>query len=103
MKLEIIKSTAVAFGMLLIVALVSGVFSKFRLLRNPINSVATILYMLNWVELVTITYFALNIPTALLELTLAGYLIWGCFRPASFSTPQTRLNNTNVRVYMNNT
>ncbi len=37
--------------------------------------VATILFMLNQIQLVTIAYFALNMPTALFELSLAGYLI----------------------------
>lgn len=45
--------------------------------------VATLLYMLNQIELVSVTYFALNMPTALLDITLAIYLIARGFRPAA--------------------
>jgi len=47
--------------------------------------VATILFMLNQIQLVTITYFALNIPTALFELSLASYLIVKGFHQAAKS------------------
>lgn len=45
--------------------------------------VATILYMLDQIQLVTIAYFALNMPSALLEITLAVYLIARGFRQTS--------------------
>lgn len=49
--------------------------SLWGLTATTLTLAATILYMLDLIQLVTITYFALNIPTALLELVLAGYLI----------------------------
>jgi hypothetical protein len=62
--------------------------SIWGLIATALTLVATILYMLDWIQLVSITYFALNIPTVLLELVLAGYLITKGFRPASLSLSQ---------------
>lgn len=63
--------------------------SKWGLIATALTLAATVLYMLNLIHLVTITYFALNIPTALLELILAGYLIIRGFSRTSFSLPQS--------------
>jgi len=54
--------------------------SLWGLIAVVLTLLATILYMLGQIELVTVTYFALNIPTALLEITLAIYLIARGFR-----------------------
>lgn len=53
------------------------------LIATALTLVATILYMLDQIEIVTIAYFGLNIPMALLELALAVYLITRGFRPLS--------------------
>ncbi|NJN17086.1 MAG: DUF4386 domain-containing protein [Oscillochloris sp.] len=45
------------------------------LVGTALTLVATILYMLDQIQIVTVAYFALNAPTALLEVTLAVYLI----------------------------
>jgi len=50
--------------------------------------VATLLYMLDQIQLVTVTYFALNAPTALFEVTLAVYLIARGFRQISPSSSE---------------
>ena len=63
--------------------------SIWGLIATTSTLVATVLYMLDRIQLVTITYFALNIPTALLELILAGYLITRGFRSVSFSSPRS--------------
>lgn len=57
--------------------------SLWGLTATTLTLAATILYMLDLIQLITITYFALNIPTALLELVLAGYLIIKGFCPVS--------------------
>jgi hypothetical protein len=62
--------------------------SIWGLLATGLTLAATILYMLDWIELVSIPYFALNIPTALLELVLAVYLITHGFRSASLLLPR---------------
>ncbi len=53
---------------------------------------ATFLYMLDQIQLVTIIYFAMNVPTALLEIVLAVYLIaWG-FRQVPTSLARSSQN-----------
>lgn len=66
--------------------------SIWGLIATSLTLVATVLYMLDWTQLVTITYFALNVPTALLELILAGYLIVKGFCPASLPIPEGKNN-----------
>jgi hypothetical protein len=66
------------------------------LVGTALTLVATILYMLDQIQIVTITYFALNVPTALFEITLALYLIARGFRQISPSwTPSP--NNRSSR------
>jgi hypothetical protein len=58
---------------------------------TALTLVATILYMLDQIQIVTVAYFALNAPTALLEITLAIYLITRGFHhrePAPQSSAQ---------------
>ncbi len=53
---------------------------------------ATLLYMLDQIQLVTIIYFAMNVPTALLEIVLAIYLLaWG-FRQVPTSLTRSQGN-----------
>jgi len=54
--------------------------SIWGLVGVALTLVATILYMLDQIQLVTIAYFALNMPTAFFEITLAVYLIARGFR-----------------------
>lgn len=49
--------------------------SIWGLIAVVLTLVATILLMLDQIEIVTMVYFALNMPTALFEITLAIYLI----------------------------
>lgn len=50
---------------------------------------ATTLYMLDQVELLSVTYLTLNVPTALLEVVLALYLITRGFREGSLEAIPT--------------
>lgn len=67
--------------------------SIWGLVGTALTLVATILYMLDQIQIVTITYFALNVPTALFEITLALYLIARGFRqipPSWTPSPNNR-------------
>lgn len=57
--------------------------SIWGLVGTALTLVATILYMLDQIQIVTITYVGLNVPTALFEVTLALYLIARGFRQTS--------------------
>lgn len=57
--------------------------SIWGLVGTALTLVATILYMLDQIQIVTITYIGLVSPTALFELTLAVYLIARGFRQTS--------------------
>ncbi len=57
--------------------------SYWGLAAMALTLVATLLYMLKQIEMVSVTYFALNMPTALFEITLAIYLIARGFRTVS--------------------
>lgn len=62
--------------------------SVWGLLSTALTLGATILYMLDRIQIVTIAYLALNVPSALLEITLAIYLTTQAFRQTStLSTP----------------
>lgn len=54
--------------------------SVWGLAGTALTLTATILYMLGQIQLVTITYLTLNMPTALLDITLSVYLITRGFR-----------------------
>lgn len=51
--------------------------------------VATLLFMLDRVPLISFTYFALNVPTALLEVVLAIFLMLKGFAPSVTNTEPT--------------
>lgn len=66
--------------------------SIWGLVGTGLTLVATILYMLDQIQIVTTTYFALNVPSALLEITLAVYLITRGFRQTSPSLTPSASN-----------
>lgn len=55
--------------------------SVWGLVATALTLVATMLFMLDRIQLVTVIYLALNVPAALLELVLAVYLIARGFLP----------------------
>lgn len=57
--------------------------SVWGLIGTALTLLATLLYMLDRIQVVTTTYLALNVPSALLELILAVYLIARGFRQSS--------------------
>ena len=57
--------------------------SIWGLVGTALTLVATLLYMLDQIQIVTTTYLALNVPTGLFEITLAIYLIVRGFRPTT--------------------
>lgn len=59
-------------------AVVPRWLSVWGIVGAVLTVIATLLYMLDVIEMMTPTYLALNVPTALFELTLAVFLIaWG--------------------------
>ena len=70
--------------------------SIWGLVSTALTLVATILYMLDQIQIVTTTYFALNMPTALFEITLAIYLIARGFRQTTPSGRHLRATEAHV-------
>ena len=74
--------------------LIPGWMAIWGLVATALTLTVTILYMLDRIKLVTIAYFALNAPTAFLELVLAVYLITcGFSKPSASLTGSQRKGN----------
>lgn len=65
--------------------LIPSWLSIWGMVGSALTVVATLLYMLSQIQIVSVTYMALNMPLALLEISLAIYLITQGFR----CTPST--------------
>lgn len=74
------------YGAFLRTRLIPRWLSIWGLVGAALTLVATILYMLDQIQIVTPAYLTLNVPTALLEITLAVYLIVRGFRQTSPSS-----------------
>jgi len=55
--------------------------SVWGIVGAVLTVIATLLYMLDFIEMLTPTYLAMNVPTALFELSLAAFLIARGFNP----------------------
>ncbi len=55
--------------------------SVWGIIGAVLTTIATLLYMLGFIKIVTPTYMAMNMPTALFELSLAAFLIARGFNP----------------------
>jgi hypothetical protein len=62
-------------------AVVPRWLSVWGIVGAVLTVIATLLYMLDFIEMLTPTYLAMNVPTALFELTLAVFLIARGFDP----------------------
>jgi hypothetical protein len=64
-------------------AVVPRWLSVWGIVGAVLTVIATLLYMLGFIEMMTPTYMAMNVPTALFELTLAVLLIVRGFEPVA--------------------
>lgn len=62
-------------------AVVPRWLSVWGIVGAVLTVIATLLYMLGFIDMMTTTYMAMNVPTAMFELTLAVFLITRGFGP----------------------
>lgn len=71
-------------------AVVPRWLSVWGIVGAVLTVIATLLYMLDFIEMMTPTYMAMNVPTALFELTLAVFLIVRGFDPVAAGSDGSR-------------
>jgi hypothetical protein len=74
-------------------AVVPRWLSVWGIVGAVLTVIATLLYMLDFIEMLTPTYLAMNVPTALFELTLAVFLIVRGFNPVDAARAEDMLPN----------
>jgi hypothetical protein len=71
-------------------AVVPRWLSVWGIVGAVLTVIATLLYMLDFIEMLTPTYLTMNVPTALFELTLAVFLIARGFDPVAAGSGDLR-------------
>lgn len=79
-------------------AVVPRWLSVWGIVGAVLTVIATLLYMLGFIEMMTPTYVAMNVPTALFELTLAVFLIALGFGSVAADSDESRASELQAAV-----
>ena len=90
MPLPWILGGLILYWCMLKTAVVPRWLSAWGIIGAILTVFATLMYMLGFIEMMTPTYMAMNMPTALFELTLAVFLIVRGFDPVATAADGSR-------------
>ncbi len=90
MPLPWILGGLILYWCMLKTAIVPRWLSVWGIIGAILTVFATLMYMLGFIEMMTLTYMAMNVPTALFELTLAVFLIVRGFDPVAAASDGSR-------------